>query len=540
MKLLAPSALMLAAAALVPVDEAAAEGNCTTIDIALQPALSTDASANKFPPQIVAWIEDEQGNYKDTVFLTQSVGRHGIGNRPGRWDFNSGPRWPYGRRITTFPVWAHRHGLVFPEVIFQNGDEDNLSHPSMESTADPKYCAPLMREEPEWDTGTCATTGYTDKGTFGPSSEARYPPRQDIIRMEYDAAAVEMYDMLNPFDAVSQPTPALGEIAKLLYAVPEEIGPGNYVMWIEVSKEFDMNGMYNPDVFPPPADIPWETYGLPYRGQPSVLYKVPFRLDGAEPTTSTTLEYVGYGDPTGSDGEIRPPDSTITANSPGSGSSRLQIISENGDMYRVKVLAKPEQDFTPPAAPGELMISNLESTKVTFSFVAPGDDGTTGKVARYEVRIRAGEPITAENFESSQLATVMVVPEDGGLTQELTIDRLLWETDYSIGIRAMDNCRNVGELATYTFRTPEREVGSVDACFIATAAYGSALANDVEELRSFRDVFLRRSIFGELATEAYYTFGPTVSGVIAESDLARTTTREALAPLVAAVKRILH
>src|SRR5215469_13072670 len=71
--------------------------------------------------QIVAWIEDASGHFPDTVFITQETGTFGLGNRPGRFDFNSGPMWPYGRRITTFPVWAHRKlPLSFPQVIFQN------------------------------------------------------------------------------------------------------------------------------------------------------------------------------------------------------------------------------------------------------------------------------------------------------------------------------------------------------------------------------------------------------------------------------------
>src|SRR3954471_12285748 len=67
--------------------------------------------------QIAAWVEDSAGNYVDTLYLTQKVGVYGLGNRPGRFDFNSGPvpiptkhvddMWPYGRRITALPVWAH-------------------------------------------------------------------------------------------------------------------------------------------------------------------------------------------------------------------------------------------------------------------------------------------------------------------------------------------------------------------------------------------------------------------------------------------------
>ena len=75
--------------------------------------------ADKFEPQIVMWVEDSAGHYIDTIFMTEQTGRFGLGNRPGRYDFNSGPGWPYGRRSNVFPVWSHRHGMTFPQVGFQ-------------------------------------------------------------------------------------------------------------------------------------------------------------------------------------------------------------------------------------------------------------------------------------------------------------------------------------------------------------------------------------------------------------------------------------
>ena len=85
------------------------------VELAFQPTQRLDLSPGVNPaPQIVAWIENPSGVYVDTVFITKQTGTYGMGNRPGRSDLNSGPLWPYGRRITTFPVWAHRHGLEFP------------------------------------------------------------------------------------------------------------------------------------------------------------------------------------------------------------------------------------------------------------------------------------------------------------------------------------------------------------------------------------------------------------------------------------------
>src|SRR4051794_21168468 len=80
-----------------------AEGNCTTIDVDFLPAGiqtafvdHTNTPFPQVPPQIVAWVEKTDGTYIDTVFITAQTGTYGMGNRPGRFDFNSGPNWPYG------------------------------------------------------------------------------------------------------------------------------------------------------------------------------------------------------------------------------------------------------------------------------------------------------------------------------------------------------------------------------------------------------------------------------------------------------------
>jgi hypothetical protein len=222
----------------------------------------------------------------------------------------------------------------------------------------------------------------------------------------------------------------------------------------------------------------------------------------------------------------------------GSGAARLQLVSRDGETFRVRVAARPQEDLAAPGTPGDLQLVKATSSSATVAFTAPGDDGMTGRARKYEIRYLAGADITAENFDSATLVSTVVVPAAAGVTQSFGIDGLLAETDYSVGIRAVDDCRNTGELAVLSFVTEQRNVGQVDACFIATAAYGSVMANDVDMLRRFRDLLLKQSAFGELAVEAYYTFGPAPAGVIGESDLLRATARDLLSPIVSRVRTL--
>jgi hypothetical protein len=320
------------------------------------------------------------------------------------------------------------------------------------------------------------------------------------------------------------------------------------VLWVEASKSFDFNATFNEQSFPPPTGIPWSTYGKPYRGQPSVVYSVPFTISMTESVTAARA-YVGYGDPTGNSGLLSAPDPTkITEDTPGSGAQRLQMIAGSNDRLRVDV--RPLDDSIPPSVPTDLQVAGFQGSSVQFSFTAPGDDGLVGNVRGYEIRVRASE-MTPDNFTDSMPVSAVVTPGGtsatcgstggypaAGSAQAFTIDALLPETDYWVGVRAYDKCHNFGPLAIARFTTPPRQAGYVDACFVATAAYGSLMANDVEMLRHFRDVMLRSNVLGELAVESYYTFGPPVAGVVGESELLRTLARDFLAPLVARVRSL--
>ncbi|HEV7557994.1 MAG TPA: fibronectin type III domain-containing protein [Kofleriaceae bacterium] len=515
--------------------------------LALAPTASADPSEchivnTQFTPipnlQIVAWVEDTAGHFVDTAYITQAVGTYGLGNRPGRMDFNSGgpthSTFPYGRRINTFPVWAHRHGLTFPEVDFQNGDEDALSHDKKQSSIEPHYCGPLLFGDQNWDVATCASVAYTDKGVMSSTKTSLYPPRQDITRVApNDSESVEMYGAVNPFDAVSAATPPGNAPVVVSWVAPKGIALGSYVMWFEVAREFDYNDSYNALSYPSP-DVPYGEFGEAYRGQPAVVYSVPFTIDESTSSADGT-GFLGYSDPDGLDGNIRVPDPTITT-----AGDRFQLVSDNG-MYRLRVVHTVKDDAIPPDAPTGVAAQDITPASATIAFTAPGDDGEIGTIAGYEIRYRAETPITADNFfDAGSNPVAAPAPGPPGSTQTVALDKLLPETNYSIGIRAHDQCHNTGPIVTLSFRTADRQSGYVDACFIATAAYGSKLASDVGMLRHFRDQALRASVLGELAIEAYYTFGPAVAGVIGESDLLRATTRSALAPVVSWVRTMAY
>jgi C1A family cysteine protease len=81
--------------------------------------------------------------------------------------------------------------------------------------------------------------------------------------------------------------------------------------------------------------------------------------------------------------------------------------------------------------------------------------------------------------------------------------------------------------------------GGGGGCFIATAAFGSALEPRVVTLREFRDVYLVPSLSGRAFVEIYYALSPPIADVIAADEGLRTGVRAVLAPAVAASETLL-
>lgn len=69
-------------------------------------------------------------------------------------------------------------------------------------------------------------------------------------------------------------------------------------------------------------------------------------------------------------------------------------------------------------------------------------------------------------------------------------------------------------------------------CFIATAAYGSALAPQVDVLRAFRDQYLRPVAAGRVVVRMYETWSPSLAEVVRSSEPLRLIVRILLWPVI--------
>jgi hypothetical protein len=79
--------------------------------------------------------------------------------------------------------------------------------------------------------------------------------------------------------------------------------------------------------------------------------------------------------------------------------------------------------------------------------------------------------------------------------------------------------------------------GGIMDCFIATAAYGTPAAVEIDVLRQFRDEFLLQNPPGRAFVDFYYDVSPPVADFISEHEVLRTVVREGFVdPVVSVVK----
>lgn len=539
--MLAQIALMLAVAGQTPAEDA------RTIEVELTVAGD---------PQVAVWLEDADGAFVDTIMVTRLVGSYGLGNRPGRPDFGGGYLWPYGRREMTLPVWAHRRGVEYDRLVFQDCKEDWLGWHEIVSSHEPFYCRPMTEGEMSVDTITCPTTRFaTDKGVpLGiirdrieagnggryDRPECRdvleryddttvYPPRNDITSRDssgHDWSGVGQLREMNDLDAVSRATPRAMEPQRLSYGLPATLVSGDYVVWVEVNQQYDANAHHSYAFYEDPR---LSDYGIPNVGQPSLVWKVPLSVTSTV-DVGTALDYDGYGSPTGEDGDLRPPDDTISENVPGSGVNRLIVTDDESGSWRVRATYQPKAECDAPRPVSDLRFEASTWNSADISFV-PEDP--KGEVASYEVKYEEGVD-AIESLEDFMAATpASGIPRgEHGQRNDVTLDMPRDATVYTVAIRALNHCGQASEFVTLEVETEERIYATVDACFVATAAYGSLDEGHVVTLRRFRDDVLMTNAGGRALVDLYYASSPPMADAIRERPWARAAARAALSPLV--------
>jgi hypothetical protein len=295
-------------------------------------------------PQIAVWVETaDRSRFIDTVMVTNLTARRGVANRPGLSTLPSGPKHPYGKRLMALPVWAWARGKLYPQVVMQDAHEEWMGFHESISTPDPYYCRPMGVSEVDVDAISCPTKVFNSaKGRLAPElAQVPYPPRNDLMVFsdrDCDAPptpglactkSAERFKSLNDLDSVAAATPLFEQLFEGQWAIASQLRTdGEYALMVEVNREFDQNPSYRPAAHEDRmlSMNGFTQTGMPNNlGQPSVVYRVPFRIDGSM-SYAAASGIIGYGSTDGANGTLHVPDSSISR-TPGSGEGRLRTIA---------------------------------------------------------------------------------------------------------------------------------------------------------------------------------------------------------------------
>jgi hypothetical protein len=556
-------AVLLCFGSLAAADAAdGGSGSCRTVEIVMQPVPHV---------QMAVWVEDDQGNYLATLYVTRLTGSLGLANRPGLPTFKSDYRYPYGSRQMVMPVWAHARNHTYGQVVMGGGeangagmitdtttcgsncDNTTIGYHSTVSSNEPFYCGPQGGTGGlGLDATSCASSFYGSKGAYLVGGRSYYPPRADLTSFQTDDSnAARAYASVNDLGAVSGATPPGNAVIDpaIRWTPPAD---GQYVMKAEVSMEYDFNA-YNDHPPTPDAHVELQSFGLADSGntkfgqpgfkygtggfgQPSIVYAVPFTV-GDSADIETTATYVGYGDWDGSTGTMHSPDTTITTSTEGTGVGRLLLTSDSAGSWRMKVSALAECDgdggsntCAAPNPPEDLQLVPGD-TSLTVSFASAGSGPQT---TRFDVRYRVNGDITDADFLSAvPPSTPPPTPGAPGSTVSLDITGLRPTQDYHVAVRSIATCGATSEIVVADATTVQQKFTTLHGCFIATAAYGTPMAREIDTLRRFRDRHLMTNALGRVFVAGYYSMSPPIASLISGSRFLRSRARSLIGPMVA-------
>jgi hypothetical protein len=277
------------------------------------------------------------------------------------------------------------------------------------------------------------------------------------------------------------------------------------------------------------------------------VFRVPFTIGGAGAgwaAAATSLD--GYGDATGASGTIFPPDGSIST-APGSGEGRLAMTSGPGGMGRVHVTFSACESYDcashgPPApVPVEALPLGATATTAAIRIHQVGDGNL--QVLGYEARLAPAETLGANGITAQDFARWTPLPAIGpaapDTTSDVQIDGLFPQTAYAVGVVAHGRCGD-SQVSFTRVRTAPLKYVQLRGCFIATAAFGSALAAEVDALRGLRDRAVAASGVARAAAALYERAGPAAARALGESDVGRALARRPLRPLAAVGEALMH
>jgi Tol biopolymer transport system component len=109
-------------------------------------------------------------------------------------------------------------------------------------------------------------------------------------------------------------------------------------------------------------------------------------------------------------------------------------------------------DTIPPAGITDLEVAHAAGRSVHFRWTAPGDNGSTGQAAEYDLR-HSSSLIDEVTWASATRVSGLVQPAPAGEIETYTVADLQLDTEYYFALRATDRAGNVSGISNVALAT---------------------------------------------------------------------------------------
>lgn len=168
--------------------------------------------------------------------------------------------------------------------------------------------------------------------------------------------------------------------------------------------------------------------------------------------------------------------------------------------------------------------------KGTSFVLEAGDTGTNLKVLEGSVEFTHKSTGKSATVEAGSSMTASSTGLGQKSTFNLSQEKAKWTDLSSYAASSNGNTVSSSSASSNQPSNPTKKKINIGplSCFIATAAYGSETAAELDTLRTFRDRVLMQSEAGRLLVDAYYQASPPLAEFIAEHEEIRTFVREGM------------
>ena len=200
----------------------------------------------------------------------------------------------------------------------------------------------------------------------------------------------------------------------------------------------------------------------------------------------------------------------------------LQVVSggvTRGSSLTARTNTRPAQPVNRWPSDGIAILIPMPVTLSASAFA--DDDGDAHEASQWVIRNASGVIVYSGPFDGAN-KTSFKVPS--GVLQS--------DAPYSWQVVYRDDRGALSAASAPTLFTASKPAPGGRDCFIATAAFGSPMAGQVEILRQFRDRYLLTNKPGQNFVAWYYRNGPAAANYIKGKPLTKAAIRLALYPLI--------